>query len=51
MNSSHLKYATQIYAKAAVETADRRELEATVLLRGTARFCYSPQTPSPFMVE
>jgi flagellar biosynthesis activator protein FlaF len=37
MNSSHLKYATQIYAKAAVETADRRELEATLLLRMTAQ--------------
>jgi flagellar protein FlaF len=35
MNSA--QYASQIYAKSAVETADRRELEAGLLLRAAAQ--------------
>jgi flagellar biosynthesis activator protein FlaF len=31
------KYASQIYAKSAIETADRRELEANLLLRAAAQ--------------
>ena len=35
MNSA--KHASQIYAKSAIETADRRELEASLLLRAAAQ--------------
>jgi flagellar protein FlaF len=34
---SSAKYVNQIYAKSAIETADRRELEASLLLRGAAQ--------------
>lgn len=34
---SSTRYASQIYAKSAVETADRRELEASLLLQAAAR--------------
>jgi len=34
---SSAKYASQIYAKSAIETADRRQLEATLLLRAAAQ--------------
>ena len=34
---SSAQHASQIYAKSAIETADRRELEATLLLRAAAQ--------------
>jgi flagellar protein FlaF len=34
---SSTQYASQIYAKSAIETADRRELEANLLLRAAAQ--------------
>lgn len=34
---SSAKYASQIYAKSVIETADRRELEASLLLRAAAQ--------------
>jgi len=34
---SSAKYASEVYAKSAIETADRRDLEATLLLRAAAQ--------------
>lgn len=47
---SSARHASQIYAKSAIETADRRELEASLLLRAAAQLqavkdCWSDSAP------